>query len=81
MVYFPSTGTYYSPRFFADTSQLQSKELWLCNNGFVEIPQRSNELLFSGFSVIERRDATLLYHTQSLGNKVDKVHQCKKGSG
>ena len=25
VVYFPSTGTYYSPQFVADTSQLQSK--------------------------------------------------------
>jgi len=33
VVYFPSTGTYYSPRFFADTSRLQLKGLCLCDNG------------------------------------------------
>jgi len=31
--YTPSTGTYYSPQFVADTSPLQSKGLWLHHNG------------------------------------------------
>jgi len=32
-LYFPSTGTYFSPRFVSDTSRLQSKGLWLRNHG------------------------------------------------
>ena len=32
-LYFPSTGTYYSPRFVSDTSRLRSKGLWLRNHG------------------------------------------------
>jgi len=28
-----------------------------------------------GFSVIERRDAMILYHMQSLSNKVRTLHQ------
>jgi len=33
VLYFPSTGTYYSPRFVADTSRLQSKGMFVCNKG------------------------------------------------
>jgi len=34
-----------------------------------------------GFSVIERRDATILYRMPNLSDKVDTVHQYEKGSG
>jgi len=33
VLYIPSTGTYYSPRFVSDTSHLRAKGLWLCNHG------------------------------------------------
>jgi len=33
VLYFPSTGTYYSPRFVADTSRLQSKGMFVRNKG------------------------------------------------
>jgi len=59
-------------------NQLKAKHLF---NSMLKYRKDQTKNHSLGFSVIERRDAMILYHMLNLSNKVDTVHQYKKGSG